>query len=193
VAPNTIVAAFGTFPGCSSNAQVTVHGVTASVFYSSPTQISFLVPAVVAGDSSAQTQISCAGLSATVAIPIATVAPSLFAVSQNGTGQAAVVNQDGTVNAPSLAGTDIQLFGTGFGAYGPVGPDGLTRLSNPVTATVGGIAAQVMYAGQAPGYTPGLQQIDILIPAGAPKGQAIPVQLSTAGATTQTGITLIVQ
>ncbi len=193
VAPNTIAAAFGTFPGCSSDAQVTVDGMTATVFYSSPAQISFLIRAAVAGESTAQSQISCAGLSATVAIPIATAAPSLFSVSQNGTGEAALVNQDGTVSTPSLAGTVVQLFGTGFGAYGPAGSDGLTWISKPVTATVGGAAAQVMFAGQAPGYTPGLQQIDILIPAGSPKGQAIPIQLSTGGATTQAGITLIVQ
>ena len=192
-APNTIASAFGTFAGCTSDAQVTVDGLMASVFYSSPAQVSFLIPASVAGESSAQTQISCAGLSAAVAIPIATAAPSLFSVAQNGTGQAAVVNQDSTISTPSPAGTVVQLFGTGFGAYGPVDSNGLTQLANPVTATVGGVAAQVMFAGQAPGYTPGLQQIDILIPAGAPKGQAIPIQLSTGGATTQTGITLIVQ
>src|ERR1019366_2978628 len=37
-APNDIVAAFGTFPGCAS-AQVTVDGVSSTVFYSSPNQI----------------------------------------------------------------------------------------------------------------------------------------------------------
>ena len=192
--PNTIATAFGTFPGCSANAQVMLDGTAASVFYSSPAQISFLIPASVSGENSANAQVSCAGLTApAMAIPIAAAAPSLFSVSQNGTGQAAVVNQDGTVNTPSPAGTVIQLFGTGFGAYGPMGSDGLTRLSQTVTATVGGVAAQVMYAGQAPGYTPGLQQIDILIPAGAPKGQAVPLQLSVGPAVTQTGLTLMVQ
>jgi len=69
----------------------------------------------------------------------------------------------------------IQLYGTGFGLYAPVSADGLTRMALTVTATVGGVPAQVLFAGQAPGYTPGWQQIDILIPANAPVGPGIPV------------------
>ena len=58
------------------------------------------------------------------------------------------------------------------------------------TALVGGVPAQVTFAGQAPGY-PGVNQINIVIPANAPTGNAVPLQLmsgdgkvlSTPGAT----------
>jgi uncharacterized protein (TIGR03437 family) len=64
------------------------------------------------------------------------------------------------------------------------------HLTQPVTAMVGGVAAQVLYAGQAPGYTLGLQQIDILVPAGMAAG-AQQLQLTIGGTTTQTGLMLM--
>jgi uncharacterized protein (TIGR03437 family) len=63
------------------------------------------------------------------------------------------------------------------------------HLAQPVAAMVGGVAAQVLYAGQAPGYTLGLQQIDILVPAGAATGTQ-PLQLTIGGMTTQAGLML---
>src|SRR5439155_22482839 len=49
-AANSILAAFGTFPGCSSGAQVLVDHNSTTVFYSSPTQVNFLLPARAAGE-----------------------------------------------------------------------------------------------------------------------------------------------
>lgn len=193
MAPNTIVTAFGTFPGCSANAQATVDGNATTVVYSSTTQISLLIPGSVAGESAAQLQIACAGLTGPVTgVPIAAVSPALFTVSQDGTGQAAVVNQDGSIDKPSPAGTVIELYGTGFGAYGLPGSDGLMRMAQTVTATIGGAAAQVLYAGQAPGNTLGLQQINVLIPANTASGTQ-PLQLTIGGAATQSALTVTIR
>ena len=177
-----------------SNAQATVDGTAVDVFHSSAAQISLLMPGRVAGEAAAQLQISCAGLTAApVSVPILAAGPALFTVGQNGTGQADAVNQDGSIGTPSPAGTVIQLYGTGFGAYNQPGPDGLMHLAQTVTATVGGVAAQVLYAGQAPGYTPGLQQINLVVPAGAVSGATLPLQLTVGGITTQTGLTVAIQ
>jgi uncharacterized repeat protein (TIGR01451 family) len=193
-APNTIFSVFGTFPGCTAGAQVTVDGSPTTVFYSSPSQINFLIPAAIAGEASTALAITCAELSTgPLTLPVAAIAPSLFTVTQSGTGQADSVNQDNSIDAPVPDGTAIQLYGTGFGLYAPVSADGLTRLVQTVSATVGGVPAQVLFAGQAPGYTTGLQQIDILVPVNAPKGTGILLVLTIDGATTQTGLTLTVQ
>jgi uncharacterized protein (TIGR03437 family) len=193
-APNTIVSAMGTFPGCTAAATVSVDGNETAVFYSSSTQVSFLVPESVANEAAAQVQISCAGLtSSPMPMSIAPAAPAIFTASQNGIGPAVVVNQDSSVGTPSPAGTVIQLYGTGFGVFAAPDADGLTRLAAPVTATVGGVAATVLYAGQAPGFTPGLQQINLLIPANAASGTSLPLQLTVGGITTQTGLTLTIQ
>lgn len=66
----------------------------------------------------------------------------------------------------------------------------MTQLAQTVTATVGGMPAQVLFAGQASGYTSGLPQIDVLIPSGPPAGPGVPVALTVGGVTTQTGLTI---
>jgi uncharacterized protein (TIGR03437 family) len=193
-APDTIFTAFGTFPNCTAGAQVTADGNPTAVFYSSPTQINFLIPAAVSGNASTSLAITCAGLSSgPLTLPVTVVAPSLFTVAQTGSGQADSVNQDNSIDTAVPPGTVVQLYGTGFGLYAPMGANGLTNLAQTVTATVGGLPAQVLFAGQAPGYTPGLQQIDILIPANAPAGSNIPLALTIDGVTTQAGLTLTVQ
>jgi uncharacterized protein (TIGR03437 family) len=51
----------------------------------------------------------------------------------------------------------------------------------PVTATVGGKAATVIYAGGAPGQIAGVMQVEVVVPAGAGTG-AVPVLVTAAGA-----------
>ena len=61
----------------------------------------------------------------------------------------------------------------------------------PVTAKLGTVAIPltVVYAGEAPGYTKSLQQINLLLPADAPSG-AQQLVLTVGTAQTQSGITL---
>lgn len=108
----------------------------------------------------------------------------------------AVENQDTTVNGssnPAALNSYIAIYVTGFGAYLPLSPDGLQRLANSVQAFVGGKPAQVQFAGHAPLSTLGLQQINILIPADAPTGPAVPIQLEVDGVPTQAGVTIAIQ
>jgi uncharacterized protein (TIGR03437 family) len=193
-APNTMLTAFGIYPGCTSGAQVSVDGSPTSVFYSSPKQVNFLFPQSVSGEQSASLQIQCAGLkSAVIQVPVLNLAPAIFTVGQNGTGQAASVNQNGTLATAAAPGSDIQIFGTGFGMLNPPGSDGLRHLALPVTATIGGIQATVLFAGEAPGTTTGLQQINVQIPTDAPAGPAVPLRLTVGGVSTQVGLTLAIQ
>jgi len=55
------------------------------------------------------------------------------------------------------------------------------------------VAAQVVYAGEAPNFTRGLQQINILIPDNAPAGNAVPIQLVVGGVSTQSGVTVVIK
>ncbi len=107
-APNDIVAAFGSLPGCVS-ATVTVDGVPTTVFYSSPTQVNFLLPGSVAGETSATLQFACAGLtSQAIQIPVAPTSPGIFTAGESGTGQASIVNQNGGIATPTAEGTFIE-------------------------------------------------------------------------------------
>lgn len=116
--------------------------------------------------------------------------PALFTASSTGFGQAAALNQDGTVNSesnPALPGTVIQLFGTGFGAITePVGngqalpTDALSPLRNPASIRIGGQSAGLLYAGGAPGQLSGVFQVNAIIPLSAASG-SLPVELTVAG------------
>jgi uncharacterized protein (TIGR03437 family) len=188
-APNTIVSAFGTFPGCTSAGQVTVDGAAVTALYWSPTQLNFVLPGTVANGN---LTISCAGLTSTASLPTAPVDPAIFTADMSGVGQAAVVNQDGGVNTPSPAGDYISVYVTGFGAFSPPSPDHLRRLAATVTAKVGGLPATILYAGEAPGYTDGLQQINLVIPSNAPSGSAVTLLLTVDGVNTQPKVTVVI-
>jgi uncharacterized protein (TIGR03437 family) len=57
----------------------------------------------------------------------------------------------------------------------------LSRTTNPVTVTVGGVSAAVPFAGLAPGFV-GLYQVNATVPTGVAPGASVPVVLSVAGA-----------
>jgi uncharacterized protein (TIGR03437 family) len=66
-------------------------------------------------------------------------------------------------------------------------------LSQPVSARIGGLAAQVLYAGVAPGLITGVLQINVAVPMGVSPGNAVPVEITIGGATSPAGVTVAVQ
>jgi uncharacterized protein (TIGR03437 family) len=193
-APNTLIVAFGNFPGCESGVQVSVDGQATTAWSGSATQINFLVPASVAGRQRSNVQIACgAYTSQPFSLPISVSSPAIFTTTQTGAGQAVIVNQDSTLTPPSPVGSTVTLYGTGFGVLSSSGEDGLRHTLLPVTASIGGEPATVIYAGEAPGFTHGLQQINILLPVDSPKGDALPLRLSVGGLNTQAGVTLAIR
>ena len=199
-APNTILTFFyGSFPGAQP-LRVLLDGQSVEILYTGPTQLNFVVPPTAIPNASALLQIS-SGSNLLLATPlqIADASPALFTASQAGTGQASVLNQDYTYNGvaapavPAARGSILMVYGTGFGVANPVGQDGLSWLASAVSATIGGLPAEVTFAGLAPGYTPGLQQINIRIPDGCPTGAAVPIRLQIGGHSTQQGTTIAVE
>jgi uncharacterized protein (TIGR03437 family) len=200
VAPNTILALFGPALGCTPNPQVLVNGSPASVLFAGSSQINFVVPDGVgssSGSSSASIQVVCGGNAVeTVVLPLAPTDPSVFTQAGNGAGQGSILNADGTVNAPgnpASRGSYISVYVTGFGPFNAASPDGLQRLTDPVTATIGGVGVTVLYAGEAPTETSGLQQINLQLPAGLTVGTNLPIVLTSNGIATQAGVTVAIQ
>ena len=194
--PNTILSFFfRNFPGAQP-LQVLIDGVSAEVLYNGPTQLNFVVPPTTNPNAGAALQISSGGnLLLATPLQIADASPGLFTANQSGTGQASVLNQDYTHNgaaAPAARGSILMVYGTGFGVANPPGQDGLSWLASAVSATIGGLPAEVTYAGLSPGYTAGLQQINIRIPDGCPTGAAVPIRLQIGGHSTQPGTTIAV-
>jgi trimeric autotransporter adhesin len=89
------------------------------------------------------------------------------------TGQAAALNEDGSINSaenPAAAGSIVSLYATGAGAMDPPLQDGVvvtdtnSRPVVPLTVRIGGVTADVLYAGPAPGLIAGVLQINARVP-----------------------------
>jgi uncharacterized protein (TIGR03437 family) len=196
--------AFGAVVGST---RVLFDGVPAPMIYASGNQTSAMVPYSVAGRSATNIVVEFAGVQSNPApFVVLPAAPGIYTLNQAGTGPGAILNQDGiTVNSastPEKRGNAISVYMTGEGQTNPAGVDGaiippvLSALKTPqlpVTATIGGTTAQVLYAGSAAGLVSGVMQVNLLIPANAPTGSSVPLLISVGGTATQTGVTVAIQ
>lgn len=183
IAPGEIITVFGS--GFDpKQTQLLFDGKAATTFYIGASQINALAPASLTPGSTTQIAISVDGATAeTLATQVVPAAPAIFTVS-GGVGQAAAINQDGTVNSasnPAARGSVIVLYATGQG-----------QDLSAVSVTIDGYAAGVLYAGPAPGYQ-GLMQINAQIPAGFLPPGIQPVLLTIGNASSQDGVTIAVQ
>jgi uncharacterized protein (TIGR03437 family) len=90
-----------------------------------------------------------------VTLTVVDSVPAIFTADASGEGQAAALNQDNTVNGasnPASVGSIVAFYGTGGGT---LTTDALPQLTLPASATVGGLPAQIFYAGIAPGLVQG--------------------------------------
>jgi uncharacterized protein (TIGR03118 family) len=192
----------GSLGATLSGTGVTFNGTPAPIIYTSASQTAVLVPYAIAGSSTATVVVTYGNqTTASFQAQVAASAPGIFTLDTSGKGPAVAFNQDGSLNSASnaaSAGSVVALFGTGEGMTEPAGQDGLVendvfRTSvAPVTATVGGKAAQVTYAGSAPGQLSGVMQVEVVIPSGAGTG-AVPVVLTIGSASSQTTATIYLQ
>jgi uncharacterized protein (TIGR03437 family) len=141
------------------------------------------------------------GAIATLTIPVSAAVPGIFTQSATGVGPGAILNQDYTINSfsnPARVGSMIAVYGTGLGPLQVAGADGqlaedAVSTVLPVTATVGGIPAEVTYAGAAPGLVTGVMQVNLRIPNEVMPGPAAPILLSVGSAATPAGVTVSVE
>jgi len=121
-------------------------------------------------------------LSTAQKIVVSAARPGVFTQTGAGTGPGSILDQEfRLVNAdnPAAAGDAIAVFATGLGptdppvATGDAAPaqEPLARATQPVRVTVGGEDAEVLFAGLSPGFA-GLFQVNLIVPAGVPAGDA---------------------
>jgi uncharacterized protein (TIGR03437 family) len=168
----------------------------------SAAQATAVVPFEIAGANAHVTVTYNGHTSSPIMVPLAASAPGLFTLDPAGQGQAAALNQNGSLNmasAPAPIGSVISLFATGGGQASPSGPDGKiasTPVSAPilpVVVTIGGTTVdRLQYVGGAPGKIAGLLQINVPIPASVTPGNAVPIVVRVGGAPSQAGVTIAV-
>jgi uncharacterized protein (TIGR03437 family) len=211
VAPGELVTLIGSGIGPSSpvqpsgntitgGASVLFDGTPAPILYAGIDEIQLVVPYEISGESATTMQVVDNGeVAATVSLPVAAASPALFTSDGSGVGQGAILNQDSTLNSPlnpASAGSIVAIYAMGAGQTNPPGVDGAvtgSALSTPVlpiTVQIGGLDAQVVYAGSAPGLISGVVQINCLIPGGLSPGPALPVTLSAGTVKSAVGVTI---
>jgi uncharacterized protein (TIGR03437 family) len=195
LAPNLSVATTATFPTTGiNNVQVLIDGISAPLYYVSPTQIAAIVPFATSQvpfptgqPPFATIQVSNGGvLSNKVTEYMNLTTPGVFTSPvPNGISDAAAVRYDASGNGsivternPAQPGDTVAVYLTGLGAVFPLASDGapgssvstsLNNAAQPIAADIGGVAATVGYAGLAPGFA-GLYQLNITVPTGLTAG-----------------------
>ena len=180
IGPATAAVAAGQAPVDQlGGTQVTFGGIAAPVFSAQSQQVTVQVPWEIAGQTSTEVVVTYnggppAGASASAPVVVATAAPGIFAVA----------NSDGTLNSPSnpaKVGGFITIYGTGGGVTNPLGITGglwpitasLATLTLPVSVSIGGTNAIVLYAGSAPTLESGYFQINVSLPSGPQASSAV--------------------
>lgn len=219
IAPGQIVVVFGTRLGpekiaglavdgngmiatSAAGVRVLFDGIAAPLVYASAGQCAAVVPYLAGAGPTIHVQVEYQGArSEAFEVAVAATAPGLFTADSSGTGQGAILNEDGTRNgpaSPARAGSVVVLWGTGEGVTDPPGVDGrpasdvLPRPVAPVTVQIGGMAATAEYAGAAPGNMAGVFQINARVPAGV-TGERVPVRVTVGGQASQDGVTVAVR
>lgn len=222
VAPGEIVVIYGISLGGAAivTAQVTAEGLVATtlagtrvlfdgvpapLLYTTGNQVSAIVPYGLDGRTQSSMQVEYQGiLSKPFVVPVAKAAPGIFTADSSGRGQGAIVNEDGTINTPdnpASPGSLVSIYGTGDGQTLPNGKDGviiggaadLRYTLLPVTASIGGQTAEVIYSGSVGGEVAGIFQANVRVPKGLPSGAFLPVSLIVGTSGSQTGVTIAVQ
>ena len=180
--------------------QVLFDSMPAPVLYTSTTQINAIVPYEVAGQASTVVSVVWDGMPVTAtAVPVAPAEPAVFTIASNGEGAGAVLNSDNSLNsssAPAVRGSIVQIFATGAGVTMPAGiTGGITstdteKPAQPVSVTIGGVNAQIVYAAAAPDAVSGLFQVNATVPQGIAPGPAVPLVLTVGTASSPAGVTI---
>jgi uncharacterized protein (TIGR03437 family) len=195
-APNTILSLFGSNLACVANPQVLIGTSIAEILAVTNSQINFVVPPGVSAGVVSLEVVCGADRSQPYPLSASASAPAIFTASANGVGQASVLNQDSAFNgpaSPAARGEYISVYGTGGGIYNAPDSNGLQWLAQPVTVVFGDAQTSVQFAGAAPGYTTGLQQFNVQIPADAPAGPAVQIRVVIGGTNTPSGVTVAIK
>ena len=175
--------------------QVIMAGQPLPLQFAASGQINAIIPYDVPANATQQVVVvNGPAYSQPEPVIVAPAQPAVFTADASGSGTGIIVDvqPDGSqfvVNAgnPASAGDAIVIYCAGLGPVDPPVAAGsaasLTQLSNtvnPVTVTIGGQSAQVIFGGLAPGFA-GLYQVNAIVPSGITPASNVPLVLTVAG------------
>lgn len=191
LARTTVSATAQPLPIELNGVNVSVDGHPAGLFFVSPTQINYLVPAGLQPGKAQVTVELNDEIVALGSITINEVAPSLFTADASGKGVPAGVVlrvkangqqsyeplaqfQNGKAQPATIVrrpgeAVYLLLFGAGLHAASNSDGNGSNGVAENVSATINGVTVPVLFAGKAPGFA-GLDQLNLQLTSGVPAG-----------------------
>ena len=185
----------------TGNTRVFIDEFPSPMIYAARDQIAGVIPYGISNRSVVQLTVERNGVrSDPFQLRVANTSPGIFTANASGRGNAAALNQDGSVNSSvnqANPGSIVVLYLTGEGAVTPTPGDGtlstvpLPRPAGPVIVRIGTLPATVEYAGAAPNLVAGLMQINVRIPLGI--AGDVPVSVNIGGNSSPSGVTISVK
>ncbi len=171
---------------------VKLDGNPVPLLYVGPNQINFLLPYTLQPMPFTVTVSNAGSESEGSRLLVSLDAPGIFALSQTGQGQGAILIAGtgliarATRDAFSRAawrGDVVEIYATGLGTVtNPPSPgeaarsEPLSRTTETPQVTIGGVRAEVLFSGLTPGLT-GVYQVNARVPTDSAAGIAVPVML----------------
>jgi uncharacterized protein (TIGR03437 family) len=207
VAPGNLIAIFGSnmstsaagasvpFPNKVLDTAVLLDGQFIPLYYASSGQVNAMIPYGLPTNASHQLVLQKGtSLSVPQSVLVGVARPGVLTPDASGSGQGHIYKIDAAGNqilanrnAPAKAGDVLVIYCTGFGAVDPPLTAGaitpfafLTKTVNPLTMTIGGMPATVLFSGLTPGFA-GLYQVNAVVPDGLPNSDTTSLQLSISG------------
>lgn len=190
IGPDTPVAATvsgGLYPTKLGGVEVLVDGSPVPLLYVSRTQVNAAIPMLAANATVEVVIRNACGVTPPFRLQQYVAAIGVFTQDGSGSGPAAALNQDNTLNSPdnpAKRGTVVQFWVTGAGLTNPPQPDGRvapiddrSTIGLPGVRLGGLVEVLAVYAGAAPGLIAGVAQINVPIPENAPTGPAVLVSI----------------
>ncbi len=160
--------------------RVLANGTPLGLQFVGPTQINAILPETAQG--LLKLEVRNAEGAHQINVLVEAASPAIFTQSGTGLGAAAAIDAvNGTLNtaqSPARSGSVVAVFATGLGATEQ--RDGLAWATTPTVVEIGGVRVTPVYAGRAPGFA-GLDQVNFVVPADAPRGAAVRLRLISNG------------
>jgi uncharacterized protein (TIGR03437 family) len=207
LADGTLVNNSASLPTQLGSTSVSISGVPLPMVFVSDGQVNALIPYELAVNAPHQLIVQRANaISVPAPISIVDNQPGILATAGNGKGQGHVYKINAAqaqiladAKNPAKAGDVLVIYTVGLG---PVNPplksgdpapfDKLEPATGTASLTIGGVQAQVVFAGLTPGFA-GLYQINAVMPAGVTPGSQVPVVIAVDGRASAGAITRAAQ
>jgi uncharacterized protein (TIGR03437 family) len=181
------------------NTSITACGKSLPLYSVFPGQINAQVPLECATTGSVTATVTAGGQTSSQTFSLAPAAPGIFTINASGAGDGIILHANNSLvssTSPATAAETVVIYATGLGPTTPVFATGTAantanNTTLPVTVTIGGKAATVMYAGLTQSLV-GLYQVNAVVPAGLTGSQ--PVVITVGGTyTSVAGVTMSLQ